>query len=31
MQVSSGGDDKVNQLKDEGKLPVIVVDLTSSE
>ncbi|KAL9379223.1 hypothetical protein Peur_027705 [Populus x canadensis] len=31
MQVSSGGDDKVNQMKDEGKLPVIVVDLTSSE
>jgi pre-mRNA-splicing factor CDC5/CEF1 len=31
MQVSSGGDDKVNQLKDEGKLPVTVVDLTSSE
>ncbi|KAI5566753.1 hypothetical protein POPTR_013G046300v4 [Populus trichocarpa] len=30
-KVSSGGDDKVNQLKDEGKLPVIVVDLTSSE
>ncbi|KAJ6974776.1 cell division cycle 5-like protein [Populus alba x Populus x berolinensis] len=31
MQVSSGGDDKVNQMKGEGKLPVIVVDLTSSE
>ncbi|KAL9381849.1 hypothetical protein Peur_024884 [Populus x canadensis] len=29
MEVSSGGDDKVNQMKDEGKLPVI--DLTNSE
>ncbi|KAJ6854706.1 hypothetical protein NC651_039607 [Populus alba x Populus x berolinensis] len=29
MQVSSGGDDKVNQMKDEGKVPVI--DLTNSD
>ncbi|KAJ6292024.1 hypothetical protein OIU76_024008 [Salix suchowensis] len=31
IQVSNGGDDKVNQMKDEGKLPVIDVDLTDSE
>uniref|UniRef100_A0A6N2LWW8 Uncharacterized protein n=1 Tax=Salix viminalis TaxID=40686 RepID=A0A6N2LWW8_SALVM len=31
MQVSSGRDDKVNQMKDEGKLPVMIVDLTKSE
>ncbi|KAJ6762976.1 CELL DIVISION CYCLE 5-LIKE PROTEIN [Salix purpurea] len=31
MQVSSGRDDKVNQMKDEGKLPVMIVDLTNSE
>jgi pre-mRNA-splicing factor CDC5/CEF1 len=31
MEVSSGGDDKVNQKKDEGKLPVIYVDLTNSD
>ncbi|KAJ6744332.1 hypothetical protein OIU79_030618 [Salix purpurea] len=31
IQVSNGGDDKVNQMKDEGKLPVIDVDLTNSE
>ncbi|KAF9661399.1 hypothetical protein SADUNF_Sadunf19G0064700 [Salix dunnii] len=30
IQVSNGGDDKVNQKKDEGKLPVIDVDLTNS-
>ncbi|KAJ6697384.1 hypothetical protein OIU85_003728 [Salix viminalis] len=31
IQVSNGRDDKVNQMKDEGKLPVIDVDLTNSE
>ncbi|KAF9660795.1 hypothetical protein SADUNF_Sadunf19G0000800 [Salix dunnii] len=31
IQVSNGGDDKVNQMKDEGKLPVTDVDLTNSE
>ncbi|KAB5512020.1 hypothetical protein DKX38_029048 [Salix brachista] len=31
IQVSNGRDDKVNQMKDEGKLPVIDVDLTDSE
>ncbi|KAB5512044.1 hypothetical protein DKX38_029072 [Salix brachista] len=31
IQVSNGEDDKVNQMKDEGKLPVIDVDLTDSE
>ncbi|KAJ6434219.1 hypothetical protein OIU84_017841 [Salix udensis] len=31
MQVSSGRDDTVNQMKDEGKLPVMIVDLTNSE
>jgi pre-mRNA-splicing factor CDC5/CEF1 len=31
MEVSSGGDDKVNQKKDEGKLSVIYVDLTNSD
>ncbi|KAJ6694100.1 hypothetical protein OIU85_004843 [Salix viminalis] len=31
MQVSSGRDDKANQMKDEGKLPVMNVDLTNSE
>ncbi|KAJ6757395.1 hypothetical protein OIU74_026617 [Salix koriyanagi] len=31
MQVSSGRYDKVNQMKDEGKLPVMIVDLTNSE
>ncbi|KAJ6292030.1 hypothetical protein OIU76_024014 [Salix suchowensis] len=30
IQVSNGRDDKVNQMKDEGKLPVIDVDLTDS-
>ncbi|KAJ6744329.1 hypothetical protein OIU79_030615 [Salix purpurea] len=31
IQVSNGRDDKVNQMKDEGKLPVVDVDLTDSE
>uniref|UniRef100_A0A6N2KGA1 Uncharacterized protein n=1 Tax=Salix viminalis TaxID=40686 RepID=A0A6N2KGA1_SALVM len=31
IQVSNGGGDKVNEMKDEGKLPVIDVDLTDSE
>uniref|UniRef100_A0A6N2KH01 Uncharacterized protein n=1 Tax=Salix viminalis TaxID=40686 RepID=A0A6N2KH01_SALVM len=31
IKVSNGRDDKVNQMKDEGKLPVIDVDLTDSE